>query len=185
MDEAVLAAVRAIRRPRPVIVIDGPAGAGKSRLAAEVAADLPGTTSIIAMDDLYDGWDGPADPTFGPYLRDRLAPQILRRGPITHRRYDWRADSFGPDVTVPAGDRLVVEGVGSAHPALAGIADLRIWVWAEPLLREQRVLSRDGQATQPHWARWRAAEQLYFAQYPTEPLCDLSVVTDPGGSGTS
>ncbi len=180
MSAEVLAAVRTIRRPRPVVVIDGPAGAGKSRLAADIVSDLPGVTTVIGMDDLYDGWEGPADPGFATYLRDSLAPQILAGGPITHREYDWEHGRFGPDVTVAPGDRLVLEGVGSAHPALAGIADLRVWVWADPAVCAERVLVRDGELTEPHWPHWLAVQQLYYAQFPTEPLCDITVSTAPG-----
>ena len=95
--------------------------------------------------------DGMAPPTLDspPILRDSLAPQILAGGPITHREYDWEHGRFGPDVTVAPGDRLVLEGVGSAHPALAGIADLRVWVWADPVVCAERVLVRDGELTGP------------------------------------
>ncbi|MFN8125158.1 MAG: hypothetical protein U0R64_01410 [Candidatus Nanopelagicales bacterium] len=180
MSDHVAAAVRSIPRSRPVIVIDGPAGAGKTRLAARLAAELPGATSVISMDDLYDGWDGPVDPGFAIYLATSLAPQILAGRSITHRRYDWGQGRFGPEVTIPAGDRLIVEGVGAAHPALAGPADLRVWVTADPAIRATRVLERDGEATRPHWAHWLAVQDLYYARHPTQPLCDLTVVTDEG-----
>ena len=44
---------------RPIIAIDGPAGAGKTTLATNIHLALyPNYTStIIHMDDLYNGWD--------------------------------------------------------------------------------------------------------------------------------
>ena len=44
---------------RPIIAIDGPAGAGKTTLAHEIFLALSNSMSIqvIHMDDLYAGWD--------------------------------------------------------------------------------------------------------------------------------
>ena len=44
---------------RPVIAIDGPAGAGKTTLAHEIFLALSNKMSVqvIHMDDLYDGWE--------------------------------------------------------------------------------------------------------------------------------
>ncbi len=45
--------------PKSVIAIDGPAGAGKTTLATNLALALAQDlrVQIIHMDDLYDGWD--------------------------------------------------------------------------------------------------------------------------------
>jgi uridine kinase len=45
-------------KSRPVIAIDGPAGAGKTTLAQEIfrAFSTKSSVQVIHMDDLYDGW---------------------------------------------------------------------------------------------------------------------------------
>lgn len=46
-------------KERPIIAIDGPAGAGKTTLAHEIflALSTSASVQVIHMDDLYDGWD--------------------------------------------------------------------------------------------------------------------------------
>ena len=45
--------------PQPIIAIDGPAGAGKTTLAHDIALAMASQYSVteIHMDDLYDGWE--------------------------------------------------------------------------------------------------------------------------------
>lgn len=176
IDE-IVAAIRAVHGRRPVAVIDGPAGAGKSTLAAGVARRIGAGVQVIHMDDLYDGWGGLADPALLDYLNAQLVPQIRAGGQITHRRYDWLAGGFGPNRTLPVAEVLVIEGVGAAQPALADVADVRIWVDAPDCDRIDRVRRRDGDLTMPHWDRWRAGEQEHYRRFPTRPDCDLVVTT--------
>ncbi|MGO1280054.1 MAG: AAA family ATPase, partial [Cellulosimicrobium funkei] len=39
-----------------LVVVDGPAGSGKTTLAAQLEAALP--AQVLHMDDLYEGWRG-------------------------------------------------------------------------------------------------------------------------------
>ena len=43
-----------------LLAIDGPAGAGKTTLAAKLEAEYSAHSTVrtIHMDDLYDGWEG-------------------------------------------------------------------------------------------------------------------------------
>jgi uridine kinase len=43
-----------------LLAIDGPAGAGKTTLAAKLEAEFSAHSTVrtIHMDDLYEGWDG-------------------------------------------------------------------------------------------------------------------------------
>ena len=62
--EQVLAAALArhatLGRGSRAIAVDGPAGAGKTTLADQVAdvARSHGTVAVVHLDDLYDGWRG-------------------------------------------------------------------------------------------------------------------------------
>ncbi|HET7069701.1 MAG TPA: 4-amino-4-deoxy-L-arabinose transferase, partial [Nocardioides sp.] len=68
-----------------LLCVDGPAGSGKTTLAAEVAS-LAGGAAVIHMDDLFEGWRGLAqvDDQLGTLLRP-----LAEGFPGSYRRWDW------------------------------------------------------------------------------------------------
>ncbi len=176
---AVLAERAAAAPPRlgPVrlVCIDGPAGSGKTTLAAAVGRELVGRgldAAVLHLDDLYDGWAG-----LEGSLWPRLAAQVLeplRRGrPGRYQRYDWDAGGFDGWVDVPVPAVLVLEGCGSARRAAAPFVVLTVWVEAPPDLRLARGLARDGEAARAHWERWMADEAAHFAREGTAERADV------------
>jgi uridine kinase len=154
-----------------LVSIDGPAGAGKTTLAGEVAGLAPGARTIH-MDDLYEGWEGL--PQVGRQLAGLLRP-LADRLPGSYRRYDWDAGAFAETVTVEPTDLLVLEGVGSGcrmHDDLIGVL---VWVEAPYDLRMRRGIDRDGEAFAPHWKAWAEAEEVLFARHRTRQRADLVV----------
>ena len=154
-----------------LVSIDGPAGAGKTTLAGEVAALAPGAV-VVHMDDLYEGWDGL--PEVDRQLTGLLRP-LSDRLPGSYRRYDWDAGSFAETVTVEPAELLVLEGVGSGcrrHDDLIGVL---VWVEAPYDLRMRRGIERDGEAFAPHWEAWAAAEEEHFTRHRTRERADLVV----------
>jgi uridine kinase len=154
-----------------LVSIDGPAGAGKTSLADEVAALAPGAV-VIHMDDLYEGWDGL--PEVGRQLAGLLRP-LADRLPGSYRRYDWDTGAFAETVTVEPTDLLVLEGVGSGcrmHDDLIGVL---VWVDAPYDVRMRRGIERDGEAFAPHWKTWAEAEKVLFARHHTRQRADLVV----------
>ncbi len=154
-----------------LVSIDGPAGAGKTTLADEVAALAPGAV-VIHMDDLYEGWDGL--PEVGRQMAGLLRP-LADRLPGSYRRYDWHAGAFAETVTVEPTDLLVLEGVGSGcrmHDDLIGVL---VWVDAPYDLRMRRGIDRDGEDFAPHWQAWAEAEQVVFAHHRTRQRADLVI----------
>jgi hypothetical protein len=155
-----------------LVAIDGPSGAGKTTLAAEVAAALAAPT--VHMDDLYPGWDGLRAAT------ERLESwvvQPLRSGhPARYRRWDWAAGSYAEWVQLPPSEVIVVEGCGSgALPAGRALSAL-VWVEAEESVRKARGLARDpGYA--PFWDRWAAQERVLYAADGTRARADLVLDT--------
>ncbi|MCW2868634.1 MAG: 4-amino-4-deoxy-L-arabinose transferase [Marmoricola sp.] len=154
-----------------LLCVDGPAGSGKTTLAAAVAALVP-DAQVVHTDDLLPGWSGL--PLLSGRLEGLLRP-LGRGGPGTFRRWDWTASDWAGTVTVPPGPLLVLEGVGSGAAAYADLRTLLVWVEAPHDLRMRRGLERDGDAFAPHWQRWAEAEAELFARERTRDRADLVV----------
>jgi len=171
-----------------LLCIDGPAGSGKTTLAAEVVAALPAGLSVgvVHLDDVYPGWEGLAEGVRRA-ARDLVAPLAAGR-PGGYRRYDWVAGAQAEWRQVDPVDVLVLEGVG-AGPAGRGHASLLVWVEAPPGVRLDRGLERDlalpGQPVAPDvlralWLRWTVDEEALHSADRTRERADL--VIDGGGT---
>ncbi|WP_435744620.1 hypothetical protein [Microbacterium sp. PMB16] len=151
--------VRSLAAANPVVLIDGRSGAGKSSLAARLAARWPldGRVQLIALDSIYPGWDG-LDAGV-----DRALEWILRphgRGYLgTWQRWDWTAETEAESHAVDPSLGVIVEGSGLLTPATARLGDVRIWVESGEPARKARALARDGETYRPHWDRWAEQER--------------------------
>lgn len=151
-----------------LLCIDGPAGSGKTTLAAALAELVPAT--VVHLDDLYDGWHGL------PRLREQLDPLLLplARGQAgSYRRYDWAAGRYAATVRVPPAPVLVVEGVGSGLASYSPLRTLLVWVDADRETRLARWRARDGAAAEPFIAAWTTAEERLFAAEGTRAAADV------------
>jgi uridine kinase len=156
-----------------LVVVDGPAGSGKTTYAADLSAAL-GDAPVVHMDDLYEGWAGLAPGVWRRLESQVLAP--LREGRAAcYRVYDWAAGEFAGWVDVPQHGVLVVEGVGAAARPVDPSAALRVWVEVPADLRLARGLARDGLAMRDNWVRWAQVEQAHFKDDGTRRRADLFV----------
>jgi uridine kinase len=156
-----------------LVCIDGPAGSGKTTLAARLTDALGAGVAVVHMDDLYAGWSLAG-------ASARLAAGVLRplaegrRG--SFHRYDWSAERFSDVPTpVPVPEVLVVEGCGSCPRSVDPWTTVRIWVEAPQPLRLARGLARDGEDLAAHWSRWQREEAGLFAAEDTRARADLRI----------
>jgi uridine kinase len=157
------------------IGIDGFGAAGKTELAAEIAAMLPGA-SVVQVDDFarpgLRGWD-----------RDRFASQLLE--PLLsgrtarYRRWDYLADRCLDWVEVAPGAPVIVEGVSATDVRLPVPWDITVWLEVAETERYRRILERDDEAMLERWrADWWPSEQAYARDQNPQDRASL-VVTDP------
>ena len=169
-DLAELAELVALARgpaPRPVVLVDGRSGSGKSTIARELAAALG--AELVRMDDLYPGWDG-LD-AGSRHVHDELLTTSAPRW----RRWDWHADRPAEWHAVDAARALVIEGCGALSRANRARATLGVWVELDDATRKERALARDGLDYAAHWARWAAQEDAFIARENPRNLADLVI----------
>ncbi len=158
-----------------LVCVDGPAGSGKSTLgrAVQEAASAAGTSDLVHLDDLLDGWSG-LDRVSETLERDVLTP--LSQGlPGRYRRYDWHRERFAEELVVEPVDLLVVEGVGSGASSYSSWITTLVWVEAPADVRMHRGVARDGETLLPQWVRWMADEAALFARERTRERADVRV----------
>ncbi|MEV4481444.1 uridine kinase family protein [Micromonospora coxensis] len=168
-----------------IIGVDGPAGAGKSTLAARLAAAAH--APIVEIDDFI-SWDDPTGERWWPRF-DAQVLQPLLRGEDAHFQErdwtDWRGDSLGGWKTVPHHDIVVVEGVTCTRRCTVGRLAFAVFVEAPEDVRLRRGLARDhGQSydVEALWRAWMVKEQEFFAADGTRERADLIVQTGDGST---
>ena len=150
---------------RPFVLIDGPAGSGKTTLSSTFGAP------VVHLDDLYEGWSGMLA---GLAKAQLLIDALVRGEPAGYRRFDWDAGAPAEWVTVEPAPLLVIEGGGAG--SLTADA-LRIWIETDQDERLRRGLARDGESYRDHWLTWQEQEAAYFAAHRTRELSDVHLTT--------
>ena len=163
---------RSASAPPALIIIDGPAGAGKTTLAQEIVTTF-GYGEIIHCDDLYNGWEDALTPTLERTIIEGIINPIQSSEPVQYMKYDWIAGRYSERITVPATPLIILEGVGCALPSVASAAQLSIWMDIPVELGLERVLKRDGTHIQKEMLTWIARQQEFFSQNQNRANCTL------------
>lgn len=166
-----LAAIKAVAAgPRPVVLIDGGAGAGKSTLAQRLVNDWPSDPpQLVGLDEFYPGWDGLA-------AAAGLVPQLISG--TGFRSWDWASGNPGQWRELDPTRGLIIEGCGAITPASRTLAGLTLWLEAPLPVRRQRALARDGATFAPHWDQWASQEAEHWRRDRPQELADLVIKAD-------
>lgn len=160
-----------------VIAIDGPSGAGKTRLARELAPQLDAT--ILHLDDIYRGWRALADAP--PVVVDDVLAPLSRGEDGRTPRWEWGADHAGDDIVIEPTRFLILDGCGSGSRIIRPYLSYLIWLDAPADVRRARALSRDGRTFELWWDVWAAQERELFAAEHTEDAADVRLSRDLDG----
>jgi uridine kinase len=154
--------------PRPIITIDGPAGAGKTTLAKDLSLALSTQrkVQVLHMDDLYDGWERALGGSLTETLT-RIVAAHKEEASYSIALYNWEKSEFNPPLTVDPAEILILEGVGSGQRAIRSAATASIWMDIEPSQGLDRVLLRDGITLQDEMQKWLIAQKEHFRQEST------------------
>jgi len=162
--------------PGWLLSIDGPAGGGKTTLAAavhEAARAVLQRVRVLHMDDVYEGWGGLGSAP--QRLRNDVLEPLSFGRPGFYRRWDWAVDDWAELHAVQPSDLLILEGVGSGSPELRDHRSTLVFVTAPDELRLARGLARDGEAARDNWTAWMADETRHFKACGTECEADFRV----------
>ena len=163
---------------QPIIAIDGPAGAGKTTLAHDIALALASQYSIteIHMDDLYDGWDNALTSQLSDVLT-HIVDSHKNEKPFSLSTYNWQEGSFNPPSQMEKSQLLILEGVGSGQLAIRDSLSALIWIDIEDSQGLARVLARDGNAIENQMRKWLATQEQHFRDESTQKAADFVLTT--------
>jgi dephospho-CoA kinase len=154
---------------RWILLIDGRSGSGKSTFAGWLAARTG--ASVLAMEDLYQGWGG-LDAA-AELLATRILPALAAGRAAEWRTWDWAADRPGPSRwTVPDGP-LIVEGCGALTRASRRWASAAVVLDVQDAVRHARIRRRDPEDALPGHRRWAVQERRQQVRELPQALADV------------
>jgi uridine kinase len=161
---------------RHILTIDGPAGAGKTTLAEELARKFVQegfTVEVIHMDDLYNGWHD----ALGESLTQSLKNIVdgYNSGRIHYVKYNWQRGDFSGPISLNSPDILILEGVGSGQSAIRSHIFASLWIDIEALIALERVIARDGEAIRPYMEQWQLDQASHFQHEQTKGAADYQI----------
>ena len=161
-----------------LLAIDGPAGAGKTTLAAKLEAEFTAHSTVrtIHMDDLYNGWDG----ALGQSLTDTLeaiTSAYLSGVEHTINIFNWQLMKFDREEKIVPTDYLILEGVGAAQAVVRDAGAVTYWLNIDAETGLKRVLARDGTHIEKQMRQWQIQQAIHFDLDQTRENCEFKLTS--------
>ena len=156
-----------------LIAIDGPAGAGKTTLAAKMMTELAlyNSINLIHMDDLYSGWSNPLNEDLSLTL-SRIVEAFASQKEFTVSIFNWRTNAFYSSLTFEPSEVLIIEGVGAGQKTVRDAGAILYWLDVEPEIGLARVLNRDGFDIQTQMRQWQVDQDEHFERDATRTFAN-------------
>lgn len=125
-------------KQKPLILIDGSAGSGKTTLAVKLAAILD--ANLVSTDDV--SWC--ADPIhWDGEMLDNIMNPWLNGVDVSYRPSGWVKENRPGSIDVDSDKPLIIEGMGASRKTLRALASFSIWVDIDSEIARERVVQRD------------------------------------------
>jgi uridine kinase len=161
-----------------IIVIDGPAGSGKTTLAKSLSGLLE-YCPIIHMDEIYEGWENALSPKTFKDLGEWIINPLLENNSIEYIKYDWNLEQRIEKVVINNSKVMIIEGVGSSSFEVSKHASLKLWIEVNKETGINRVLTRDGLHIQEQMKTWQSQESKFFIENNSKENSDIWIDGDP------
>jgi uridine kinase len=150
-----------------IVAVDGPGGAGKTRLALWLAQKLD--APVIHTDD-FASWENPVE--WWPQLIELALKPLAAGKRARYRPTRWGGEERAP-VSIEPMDIVILEGVTASRQAFQPYLAYSIWIETPRELRLQRGLERDGADARAQWEQWMEAEDRYIERERPAERADL------------
>jgi len=157
-----------------LIAIDGVAGSGKTTLALKLSKDLTGS-SVVHMDDLYDGWNNPLSQKLTARVISQLLEPVSKQLPVIYQIFDWKLNRFTDFKSIPQSKYLILEGVGAAQREFRPYINKIIWIECEPNLGFSRVIARDGMQVKQEMIKFLIDQNNHFLMELSKNVADYTL----------
>ena len=157
-----------------IILIDGPAGSGKTTLAKKLVEEIK--CEVVHLDYLYNGWDDALGESLTNVLINLVTDFSSKKDHLLNI-YDWAENQFNSTRLIKAAPTLIIEGVGAGQSAIRDFAETLYWVEVAPEIGLKRVLERDGISIEGQMRRWQEREAKHFELERTREYADFIIST--------
>jgi len=161
-----------------IVVIDGPAGSGKTTLAKSLSGLLE-NCPIIHMDEIYEGWENALSPKTSQDLVEWIINPLLEDKSIEYLKYDWHLEQRIEKVVINNSKVMIIEGVGASVSEISKHACLKLWIEVNEETGINRVLTRDGLQIQEQMKKWQRQESKFFIENNSKENSDIWIDGDP------
>lgn len=161
-----------------IVVIDGPAGSGKTTLAKSLSGLLE-NCPIIHMDEIYEGWENALSPKTSQDLVEWIINPLLEDKSIEYLKYDWHLEQRIEKVVINNPKVMIIEGVGASVSEISKHACLKLWIEVNEETGINRVLTRDGLQIQEQMKKWQTQESKFFIENNSKENSDIWIDGDP------